>query len=641
MQIAALTIITIILLGYYQHKRIGILSNKCFEAFLWIAFVNVASELCTLYTIWHIDEVGESINRLAHQFFIGSLDFMIMCVFFYGDIRSRRQKCYSEQELITRLIPALLALVFVLFGRLDYYMGDEVRYSHGPMAMTVYLSVAVYLIWLLRIVHDTEGVFQKREKWNMRAGVLTWMAMAVIQLICPETLLSSLATASMVLFLYISFEDPQSYVDKNIKDAMNEYAFETSLQYLLEQKHPFRILQITAVNAERVNRMQGESALQEELEKLSHRMMRHYRRKNIYHISDRSLAFFFDREKYYERFQGVLSTLQAEDQRTQGEHLKFSYQIIPIPELGQDIDEIRRVLLFSEKDVCEREEEGVLQLHASLLEKLYSQEALEKLVEKAVMQGELDVYYQPIYATGEQQFHSAEALVRLQDTETLGYISPEIFVPIIEHKGLADQLGEIVLCKVCEFIQREKIWQYGIKYIEVNLSALQMSDERLSQKLTDITERYGISPSFINLEITETATTELGEQAEDNMLKLKELGFQFSMDDFGTGYSNLSKMAESSFDLIKLDKSLIWSCFEKDGEKATVILEASILMIHRLGLQIVAEGVETVAQRTFLQERGVEYLQGYLFSRPISEDRFAEFLHVEYVRQELGGGKEA
>ena len=138
---------------------------------------------------------------------------------------------------------------------------------------------------------------------------------------------------------------------------------------------------------------------------------------------------------------------------------------------------------------------------------------------------------------------------------------------------------------------------------------------------------YRISPEFINLEITETAAIEAASMLEYNMHRLKERNFKFSMDDFGTGYSNLAKIAQSNFDMIKLDKSLIWPCFDPETEKeARIILESSVDMILKLGKEIVAEGVETKEQADYLSGLGVEYLQGYYFSRPIPEDTYVEFL---------------
>lgn len=163
-----------------------------------------------------------------------------------------------------------------------------------------------------------------------------------------------------------------------------------------------------------------------------------------------------------------------------------------------------------------------------------------------------------------------------------------------------------------------------MKYIEVNISGIQSVDKRLPKTLLDYMNKYKITLEFINLEITETASITAGERLFKNMKELRNAGCHFSIDDFGTGYSNLSQVADINFDLIK--KSLIWPCFEENGTNARVILNAYINMIHNLGIKTVAEGVETQEQAYILIEKRVEYLQGYLYSKPLSEEVFLQFI---------------
>ena len=213
----------------------------------------------------------------------------------------------------------------------------------------------------------------------------------------------------------------------------------------------------------------------------------------------------------------------------------------------------------------------------------------------------------------------------MKDTETMGYISPELFIPIAEENGMIHELGNEVFRKVCRFASENKLEDYGVHYIEVNLSGAQFMDDKLNELLSNRVKEYNISPEFINLEITETASVETAAMLEYNMYRLKEKHFKFSMDDFGTGYSNLAKIAHSNFDMIKLDKSLIWPCFDKFTEKeARIILESSVDMILKLGKDIVAEGVETKEQVDYLTKLGVEYLQGFYFSKALPEDKYLE-----------------
>ena len=166
----------------------------------------------------------------------------------------------------------------------------------------------------------------------------------------------------------------------------------------------------------------------------------------------------------------------------------------------------------------------------------------------------------------------------------------------------------------------------GLKYIEVNLSGIQIADPTIAYTVHNTIKSHGLTPDMINLEITETAISRQGKIALQNMEQLKKFGYKFSMDDFGTGYSNFSQIVAVRYDLIKLDKSLVWPAFEEGNKQANTIMHACINMMLNLGMGIVAEGVETEEQAAELREAGVEHLQGFYFSKPIPEEPFLKYV---------------
>ena len=203
-------------------------------------------------------------------------------------------------------------------------------------------------------------------------------------------------------------------------------------------------------------------------------------------------------------------------------------------------------------------------------------------------------------------------------------MSPEVFIPIAEQRGYILTLGRAVFTNVCRFIREQNLEKSGFEYIEINLSTVQCMQERLSTVLVSIMKEYSISPAFINLEITETAAIQSEKTLMRNMQRLIQLGVAFSLDDYGSGYSNLDYVIRMPFNLVKLDKLLLWSSFE--NEKTKVLLETSGEMCKKMHLKIVAEGVETKEQALYLEDRGVQYLQGYYFSKPVPEDAFIQIV---------------
>ena len=244
-------------------------------------------------------------------------------------------------------------------------------------------------------------------------------------------------------------------------------------------------------------------------------------------------------------------------------------------------------------------------------------------IRRALNEHTFEVYYQPIYDTKEKKIHSCEALVRMNDPQ-LGFVSPEEFIKIAEQTGTVSRIGEIVFEKVCAFLAKEKPEQYGMDFVEVNLSTIQCMDEHLPKRFAEIMKQYEISPDRIVLEITESAVIHNEGRMQKAVSDLKQIGFRFALDDFGTGRANYSYILNFPFHIIKIDKSFLWSADK--SETNSVILKNMLDLVHQLRLETVVEGVETEKQRDDMIREGVSYLQGYYYSRPVPADAFLAYL---------------
>ena len=247
---------------------------------------------------------------------------------------------------------------------------------------------------------------------------------------------------------------------------------------------------------------------------------------------------------------------------------------------------------------------------------------IEEAIERALVEKEFTMYYQPIISTETGKVISAEALIRLND-RVLGFVSPEEFIPISESNGKILEISEFVIDSVFRFISENDIKELGMEFIEMNLSVMQCMDKNLTKKLKYYIDKYNVDPRQINLEITETATNFDEKRLSEQLDNVKKLGFTFSLDDYGTGYSNLVRVLEYPVDVIKLDKSIIWSAFSDHDSFVTV--KNLISMFHDVRRKLVAEGVETKEQMLALKELGCDFLQGYYYSKPVCEEDFVAF----------------
>lgn len=625
-QIAAILFLIVIIYDYVKYRKIPLYSTKFFSWMMLFASINLVADIATVYTITHMDEVPAVINRFAHQIFIGSLDCCIMSLYFYVSALGKNQKRHNLIHTIIRLIPFAVAMVLVVFGELKYYNDGVTAYSYGIMATTVYASIVFYILFIFVDLIKYRKTISPDKILAISLGATVWVIAAIIQFLFPRYLLSGLFSILMIFFIYLSFENPKEHIDAETQ-CFNKRAFHLMLSDVVESGKPFYVVEYIISDMKTVNNSFGHE----------------YGIKLLIEIA-KQIATCSNTRVFYVRSNGLTVILKSNENEliTQLMALENRFKeawdigdnsitvtafanVVACPKYAVSTDEIYDTLNYmAEQQVFENQ--FIHSINEDYIKRKRRYNMIEEIVKDAVQNDKLDVVYQPIYSVADKAFVSAEALVRLRDTTTLGFISPDEFIPIAEKRGMIMKLGELVFEKVCRFAKENDLQGFGIKYIEVNLSGIQCIDYMLPAQLQSIMKKYKISPSFINLEITETAAIESGDMLKKNMNKLRGMGCSFSMDDFGTGYSNLSQMVAVNYDLVKIDKSLIWPCFEENGEKALVILENIVNMLLQLGVKIVAEGVETVAQLNKLTMLGVDYMQGYFYSKPVNETDFISFV---------------
>jgi|GEM_PF-492298 len=245
---------------------------------------------------------------------------------------------------------------------------------------------------------------------------------------------------------------------------------------------------------------------------------------------------------------------------------------------------------------------------------------MEAELRRAVERHEMVLYYQPQVNINTGDIVGAEALVRWIHPEK-GMVPPEQFIPLAEEMGLIVELGSWILEEACR--QTKEIVDFGLRLpkIAVNVSSLQFNSLFINLVKTVI-EKTEIDPKILELELTEGVIMSNAENSIQSLLQLKDLGVTISVDDFGTGYSSLSYLSRFPLDELKIDRSFIVALDGEDNQSHSGLVTAIIAMANSLNLRLVAEGVDSHSQFDFLQARGVEVIQGYLFSRPLPIEEF-------------------
>jgi diguanylate cyclase (GGDEF)-like protein len=254
---------------------------------------------------------------------------------------------------------------------------------------------------------------------------------------------------------------------------------------------------------------------------------------------------------------------------------------------------------------------------------LEARSELEHALRKAIEQRQLHVYFQ-VQVNHQSKAIGAEALIRWEHPQ-LGLVFPGQFIQIAEETGLILSIGQWVLESVCEQI---KLWEHDPLtrdlQIAVNVSARQFHQPDFVALVDDVIKRTRINPSRLKLELTESMVLDDVEDTVVKMHALKKIGVRFSMDDFGTGYSSLAYLTQLPLDQLKVDQSFVRNIGIKSTD--SVIVQTIIGMATNLNMESIAEGVETQAQRDFLEQAGCKLYQGYLFGKPVPLEKFTDVL---------------
>ncbi len=304
-------------------------------------------------------------------------------------------------------------------------------------------------------------------------------------------------------------------------------------------------------------------------------------------------------------------------------HLGASIGVATYPADGNSAELLMQRAELAMNQAKKRGGNAVAYFSADMQTRAAERLALESHLRYAIRRDELRLYYQPKVDCASLRMVGVEALIRWQHPEQ-GLIAPQQFIPIAEEAGLIDEVGEWVINEACR--QGADWLKAGLPplQIAVNLSAAQLVQGDVPAALARSLSSSGFPASRLTLELTESMLMTAGDQAGPTIASLKALGVALSLDDFGTGYSPLTYLRQLPIDEIKIDRSFVAGLPE--ARESAAITRAIIALAGALGLQVVAEGVETTAELTFLRQFRNCRFQGYLFSRPVPADALGAML---------------
>lgn len=628
---ASLVIMIILIISYYLLKHLDSIQNRMLKVMLYSHLIVILMDIMNVMGPRFGLPFMQQILYGTHLCYFIMHSITIFAFFFYCCCLVDH---YGNGNPWLQFAGCLPMFCFFVLMILNYWTGwifkvdEALLYYRGPAILAVYAIAGFYVILSLIFI----SIYRKKVSGLQRMVTYLYIflcaAGVVIQYFNPKLLVESFGMTVALMTLFFTTARFSELYDENFK-VLNKRAFLNIIDSSMNWPDSSFLIFVKAHDIQIYRLALGKDFQENLIRTVIQYLQQEIPDVNVFHYSNSQFVLMLKHDAGEEAADAIVNEIAAAFNgiwQIGDNEIRCAYHVGKLPfgkeEEINNADKLKECLDYI-NDYSKRIDNQILTLKDLKIGAVARSLMIQRLLREAVDQDGFEMYYQPIYSVNEKKIVSAEALIRLKNTEH-GFISPEEFIPIAEQNGLIMKIGEFAFRSVCRFIQENDIGRYGIRFIEVNLSVVQCMQEKLYKQLTDIMEEYGVNPDKINLEITETAEATRMGAFQDNVFALTEKGISFSLDDYGTGYSNIGFLYKFPFKIVKIDKSLLWGAFE--NEKAMITLISSIELAKNLNLQVVVEGVENEEHLDKLVELGCEYLQGYYFSKPIPKDDFLNYV---------------
>lgn len=510
-------------------------------------------------------------------------------------------------------------------------------YPNVPGALKVSYEALVYGSQLVAFAFAfTLAVIDRKKLTNSgRANIIVFsllnVAAVVVQYVA-RLQISNFTLAIANLLIYVTLQRPEDAIDAT-SGAFNTRTFNRRGHMRVDGNMHFFTFAMEISNLTVVNSSFGLNGGNQVIREVANRLKKLLGKgQYLYRLSGARFAVMFDDKEDYiafaERYPGIFEKPISVNETEL--HLTATACVVEFPQVTNKLSEVEDLIRYYRNSVNATDE--IITADVSAIEKARRRDLVDFAIQNAINNRSFEVYYQPIYCVKNGTFSGCEALIRLKD-EKLGFISPDEFIPIAEQNGKIIEVGRFVIDSVCRFIKYNGLKELGVDFVDINLSVIQCMHPEIISDIESTLEKYEVPRSMVNLEITETASAQSYAMLQSKLNELHSNGFTISLDDFGSGFASVEYLIKFPFDVVKLDKALVWAYMSK--KKYEPILQHYMPMLHSLGTRIVAEGVETKHMVDTLIALGCDYLQGYYYSKPIPEAQFIEFIKSNGENKQL------
>lgn len=527
-------------------------------------------------------------------------------------------------KIILFFLAAVYNLIVVanLFTGILFSFTYHFEYVRGPWNSIGYFFIYLEIGLLLWFSYQKRKCLDSSSIQLLKTLPVSVILMTVYQMIYPDFYMNGSIMAVFNIILWMNLFSSHSDIDALTKIG-NRRSFIKEIQLRINDHQQFVIVLVSLKRLKEVNKNYGHNMGDIFLYEIAHYLDQLVVEGMAFRYRNIEIALMVP---YRDDIQTHLLIDQIVKRfempwQIQSKDLMIHVDMAYITYLsGYNSDQFIEQLEYTM--ALAKTENRIVEFDDGVLHQISQEKRILALLQQAIAKNSLQVWFQPIYDIKKQQFAFAEALLRLVDGDKI--IAPHDFIPIAQSHQMMDDISWFVIEKVCAFLQAHPDQP---QCVSVNLSMQQLENENIVEKIQSIIETYDIDPHRLRIEVTEQILSSQEDKMFDVIHRLNDIGIQFCLDDFGTGYSNVASIIKFPLNCIKIDRSLIQG-FPYNSNNHHLI-DTLIRLLHHLQFKIVVEGVENVMQYQELEKLGVDYIQGFYFSKPLNASNYLQFMKMK------------
>lgn len=622
-QICGILVMIIILYFYMSQKRLKLKTSQAFFIICIVVMLALIFDIASVAAIEKSDYIPVFWVHLICKIYLWTVTWESMAAFWYVCI-----DIFNSDELEIKwrrrtLLNATIAVVAV--SCLPIYIHDSASgtYTYGASVLVTYIVSILHLMAAVAIANKFKDTMNENRRKGIIVWIAIWMLAALVQFLDNSILIVGFASMLGIIVLYLLLENPMTNMDRDT----GLFNLNALFEYMRDIYGRKKNVSIVCVRYDNNRNSTFSFELENNIAAEVVKYIAAIPKAHTFRSSTSEFILVFDE---VEDAHNAISRITERFEKPWGKDnmrmLLLEIYCVETTRCVKRPADVLSIFQYVKQNRAEFPCTDAVLIDDDVIDRIYDEKSIENEIIDALNEGRVQVFYQPIYNTRKGRFTTAEALVRIigRDGEI---IPPGRFIGIAEKRGLIIRLGERVFENTCKFIQKNDLKSLGLEYIEINLSVVQCAYENLASDFIEIMNRYNVDPKAIVLEITESASVIEKQILLKNMNELRKIGVRFALDDFGTGQSNLNYIVDMPIDIVKFDRGMTSAYFENG--KGKPVMDAAMSMIQQLELEIVSEGIEKKEEFNKLYDLGIDYIQGYYFSKPKDSTAFLSFIQNE------------